>query len=168
MSSEPTSASLLLEIGVEELPASFVAKALDAMPALLTAQLRAARLAHGAARAYGTPRRLAVMIDDVAARQTDLEEEVLGPPRSAAFEADGKTPKKAAEGFAKKHGATLADVRLVTTPKGEYAAVTRRETGRALADVLPALIESVIPQIPFARSPSVDRSTGWSSSTARA
>jgi glycyl-tRNA synthetase beta chain len=152
MSSEPTSASLLLEIGVEELPASFVAKALDAMPALLTAQLRAARLAHGAARAYGTPRRLAVMIDDVAARQTDLEEEVLGPPRSAAFEADGKTPKKAAEGFAKKHGATLADVRLVTTPKGEYAAVTRRETGRALADVLPALIESVIPQIPFPKS----------------
>lgn len=145
-------AHLLLEIGVEELPASFVARALETLPEILGSLLEHARIAHGAIHAYGTPRRLAVVVDDVADRQTDLEEEVLGPPKAAAFEADGKTPKKAAEGFARKFGAPLSDVRLVTTDKGEYAAITRRETGRASTEVLPAILSEAIGKIPFQKS----------------
>ena len=71
---------LLLEIGVEELPASFVAGAVRALPDLTAAKLRELRLDHGAIRATGTPRRLALLVAGVAERQPDLDEEVLGPP----------------------------------------------------------------------------------------
>ena len=91
-------ASLLLEIGVEELPASFVDAALAALPSLVVAKLGEARLTHGEVTALGTPRRLAVIVHDLAMTQLDLDEEVLGPPESIAFK-DGK-PTKAAESFA--------------------------------------------------------------------
>jgi len=88
------SADLLLEIGVEELPASFVDGAVGALPGLLTARLAELRLTHGAVRAMGTPRRVAVLCEGVAAAQPDLDEELLGPPARVAFSAD-KTPTKA-------------------------------------------------------------------------
>src|SRR5689334_523109 len=71
---------LLLEIGCEELPASFVDAALRALPDLLKKRLSDLRLTHGAIRPLGTPRRLAVIVEGVAERQPDLEEEVTGPP----------------------------------------------------------------------------------------
>ncbi|MBX7197196.1 MAG: glycine--tRNA ligase subunit beta [Sandaracinaceae bacterium] len=135
------SRSLLIEIGVEELPASFVARAMDQMPALVRAALESARLTHGSIEALGTPRRLAVLVTDVAEAQPDLNEEVLGPPRAAAFEADG-TPKKAAEGFAKKLGLDVSAVRIVSTDKGEYAAVTRSEKGQPATAVLAKVVEA--------------------------
>ncbi|MFO0680749.1 MAG: glycine--tRNA ligase subunit beta [Sandaracinus sp.] len=143
--------SLLIEIGTEELPASWVKRALEVLPELVTGALDAARLAHGEARAYGTPRRLAVLVDGVADRTPDLEEEVLGPPKSAAFEADG-TPKKAAEGFAKKNNAALADVFVKKTDKGEYAAVVRKEKGRDAKAVVSEMASALPPRIPFAKS----------------
>jgi glycyl-tRNA synthetase beta chain len=135
------SRSLLIEIGVEELPASFVARAAEQMPVLVKNALAAARLTHGEIEALGTPRRLAVLVSGVAEAQPDLEEEVLGPPRAAAFEADG-TPKKAAEGFAKKLGLDVSAVRIVSTDKGEYAAVTRSEKGQPASAVLGKVVEA--------------------------
>jgi glycyl-tRNA synthetase beta chain len=135
------SRSLLIEIGVEELPASFVARAAEQMPVLVKNALAAARLTHGEIESLGTPRRLALLVSGVAEAQPDLEEEVLGPPRAAAFEADG-TPKKAAEGFAKKLGLDVSAVRLVSTDKGEYAAVTRSEKGQPAAAVLGKVVEA--------------------------
>jgi glycyl-tRNA synthetase beta chain len=142
---------LLFEIGCEELPASFVNGALKAMPTLLAEALGHARLTHGEIVAYGTPRRLAVLAKGVAEATPDLEEEVLGPPKSAAFTADG-APTKAAEGFAKKNGVGVEAVRLVKNEKGEYAAVTRRETGRPARDVLPAILSALPGKIPFQKS----------------
>ena len=142
---------LLIEIGCEELPAGFVNTALAAMPELITSALDAARLPHGAALAYATPRRLAILVDNVADRTPDIEEEVLGPPKSAAFEDDGR-PKKAAEGFAKKNGATLDAVRIVKTDKGEYAAVTRKEKGREAASVIAEIAAALPARIPFKKS----------------
>ncbi len=144
-------AHLLLEIGTEELPASFVEKALDALPTMILASLDHARITHGSAHSYGTPRRLAVLVDDVDDRQRDIEEEVLGPPKAAAFGPDGKA-SKAAEGFAKKNGVSVDQVRIVKTEKGEYAALTRRETGRAASDVLPSLLTEMCGKIPFPKS----------------
>jgi glycyl-tRNA synthetase beta chain len=143
--------SLLIEIGTEELPASWVKRALEVLPELVTGALDAARLAHGAARAYGTPRRLAVLVDAVAERTPDVEEEVLGPPKSAAFEADGK-PKKAAEGFAKKNNASVESVYVKKTDKGEYAAVVRKEAGREARAVVAEIASALPPRIPFAKS----------------
>ncbi|HEX4447236.1 MAG TPA: glycine--tRNA ligase subunit beta, partial [Polyangiaceae bacterium] len=88
---------LLLEIGTEELPSSFVDAALAALPRIAADELANVRLSHGAVRALGTPRRLSVVVQDVAERQLDLDEEVIGPPESAAYK-DGK-PTRAAEAF---------------------------------------------------------------------
>ncbi len=133
--------SLLIEIGVEELPASFVARAAEQMPTLVKNALAAARLTHGTIEALGTPRRLALHVADVLDAQPDLEEEVLGPPRAAAFEADG-TPKQAAAGFAKKNGLDVSAVRIAKTDKGEYAAVTRKEKGLPAREVLGKVVEA--------------------------
>src|SRR5580704_4865659 len=96
---------LLLEIGAEELPSSFVDAALAALPKIVADELARARLSHGSVKALGTPRRLAVLVHDVATRQLDLDEEVAGPPETAAFK-DGK-PTKAAEAFAAKLGVAV-------------------------------------------------------------
>jgi glycyl-tRNA synthetase beta chain len=93
------SETLLLEIGAEELPASFVTAAVDALPALLVEQLAELRLAHAKVHAAGTPRRLAVWAEAVESRQADVDEQVLGPPARIAFDAEGK-PSKAASAFA--------------------------------------------------------------------
>jgi glycyl-tRNA synthetase beta chain len=142
---------LLIEIGCEELPASFVNAALAAMPELVTSALDAARLPHGAARALGTPRRLAVLVSGVADRTPDVEEEVLGPPKAAAFEDDGR-PKKGAEGFAKKNNVPVDAVRIVKTDKGEYAAITRKEKGRDAASVIAEVAAALPGRIPFKKS----------------
>ena len=82
-------AELLLEIGCEEIPAAFLARALAELPAMVTARLAAVRLEHGEIKALGTPRRMAVAVAGVAERQPDLRERVVGPPAKAAFAADG-------------------------------------------------------------------------------
>src|SRR5687768_12496953 len=94
----PMAEDLLLEIGVEELPATFVARAIDALPELLGRRMKDLRLSHGALHAYGTPRRLAIVAEGVSDRQPDLDEQVIGPPARVAFDAGGH-PTKAAESF---------------------------------------------------------------------
>ncbi|MCS6899248.1 MAG: glycine--tRNA ligase subunit beta [Myxococcales bacterium] len=145
------SPDLLLEIGVEELPASFVDAALHALPELARRRLTALRLAHGAIRALGTPRRLALQISSVAMHQPDLEQEVQGPPAAVAFDKDG-TPTKAAEAFARKLGVPLEELRCVSTPKGDYVVATRREKGRPAVDMLGAELAALCGEIPFRKA----------------
>ena len=80
MSETSSRSSLLLEIGVEELPSSYVDAALAALPALMAARLGELRLVHGEVKALGTPRRLSVIVKDLASAQMDLDEEVTGAP----------------------------------------------------------------------------------------
>jgi len=144
---------LLLEIGVEELPASFVEGALRALPELAQKRLAELRLAYQAIHAYGTPRRLALVVRGLAARQPDLAEEVTGPPVKAAFK-DG-VPTKAAEAFAAKLGCAVADLRRVETPKGEYLAGTRREAGQTAISLLSGrqgALAQIALAIPFRKS----------------
>lgn len=141
----------VLEIGVEELPASFIESALSAMPGLAREGLAHARLEHGAIRALGAPRRLALLIEDLADRQSDLSESVSGPPEKAAYEADG-TPKKAAIGFAKKLGVAVEDLTIEETERGRYVMGRREEAGQEAGAVLPGILERVFSRIPFPKS----------------
>src|SRR5918992_971853 len=95
---------LLIEIGCEEIPASWLPGLTAQMARHLEVRLREFRLTLGApVESFSTPRRLTARVAKVAERQEDLEDVVLGPPVSAAFKPDGEaTP--AAVGFAKKHG----------------------------------------------------------------
>jgi glycyl-tRNA synthetase beta chain len=147
---------LLLEIGVEELPSSFVDAALAALPKIVADELAKVRLSHGEARALGTPRRLAVVVRDVSMRQLDLDEEVIGPPETAAFK-EGK-PTKAAEAFAAKLGAPVESLVVVEKqagPKqkaGRYVVGRRVEKGRPAMDLLGGALASVCAAVPFRKS----------------
>jgi glycyl-tRNA synthetase beta chain len=145
------SQDLLLEIGVEELPATFVASAVEALPGLLESRLKELRLSHGAIRALGTPRRLALIASGVATAQPDLDEEALGPPARVAFDADGK-PTKAALSFAQKIGVAPEALFKKATDKGEYVAGRRVEKGAPAASLLPAVLAEVCGKIPFRKS----------------
>ena len=142
---------LLFEIGVEELPSSFVAGALAALPGLASKRLKELRLGHGALRVYGTPRRLALVVEALADRQADLAEELTGPPATAAFDKQGK-PTKAAEAFAKKLGCAIEELTQVETPKGKYLAGTRRLAGEPTAALLGAALAQLVGEIPFRKS----------------
>lgn len=147
----PMSEDLLFEIGVEELPASFVTQAVAALPGLVEQSLTALRLGHGAIWSSGTPRRLSVIVEGVDAAQSDLDEEVLGPPSRVAFDAAGK-PTKAAESFAQKLGIEVGKILRVQTPKGEYIGARRSEKGLAAAQLLPAAMADWCARIPFRKS----------------
>jgi glycyl-tRNA synthetase beta chain len=142
---------LLLEIGVEELPASFVVPALEELQRSLTERLTVARLAHGAARTSGTPRRLAVLVEAVADGSPHLRRQVLGPPVKAAFTADG-VPTKAAEKFAEAHRHVVKDLQRVLTPKGEYLAAEVEEAGEPAAEILPKVLFEVVHALRFPKS----------------
>ncbi len=145
------SRDFLLEIGVEELPASFVEGALRALPGLAAKHLGELRLPHGEVKALGTPRRLALQIAGLAAQQPDLEQEVLGPPASVGFDKSG-APTRAAEAFAQKLGITTGDLRRIATPKGDYLAGTKRERGRPTAELLAGFLPTLCGEIPFRKS----------------
>ncbi len=145
-----SASDLLLEIGCEELPSSFVESAINSLPDLATKRFAALRLGHGAVRALGTPRRLALLVSGLADQQPDLSEEVLGPPVKAAFK-DG-APTRAATSFAEKLGVAVDQLRRVDTPKGEYLAATRSEEGRPALELLPAALEDIVRAIPFRKS----------------
>jgi len=140
---------LLLEIGTEEIPASWLPALTSQLGDGLAARLKDARLtAEDPIETFSTPRRLTVRSARIAERQTDLEELVTGPPVSAAFGADGAlTP--AGAGFAKKHGVPEDRIERLKTPKGEYIAVRKHQRGRAAVDVLPEVLGGVLRSMTF-------------------
>lgn len=141
-------AELLLEIGVEELPAGWLPDLTRQLGEHLAARLAEHRLDAAAPEAFATPRRLAARVARVAGRQADREETVLGPPVSAAFGPDGQ-PAPAALGFARKQGVGVDALVRVETPKGVYVACRRRDPGRPAVEVLPAVLAAVLRDLSF-------------------
>jgi len=127
-------ATFLLEVGTEELPASFVAEALAQWRDRIPAELEEAFLTPGDIRYYGTPRRLALLLMDLPEKQPDREEEAKGPPAKAAFK-DGK-PTKAAAGFARSKNVSVEDLEIRETDKGEFVFVQHQIPGRPAAELL--------------------------------
>ena len=145
------SRDLLFEVGVEELPSSYVPPALAQLEGAVRNGLAELRLASGPIESHGTPRRLAVLARGVADRQENAEEEVMGPATRVAYDGDGK-PTKALLGFCQGRGVDPSAVRRVATPKGEYVAVTLKHEGRNAAEVLPALLASATTRLAFPKS----------------
>ncbi|HSM81196.1 MAG TPA: glycine--tRNA ligase subunit beta [Nodosilinea sp.] len=131
-------ATFLLEVGTEELPASFVSDALHQWQTRIPAELTEQALVPEAVRFYGTPRRLAVILDGLPSRQPDRQEEVKGPPAQAAFK-DGQ-PTPAALGFAKSRGVEVSALEVRDTEKGAFVFVNQQIPGRAAAAILTELI----------------------------
>jgi glycyl-tRNA synthetase beta chain len=128
----------LLEVGTEELPASFLSGAITQWRSRIPQSLAAHSLASGSVEVYGTPRRLAVLITGLPSQQPDREEEIKGPPAQAAFK-DGQ-PTQAAIGFAKRQGVELEALEVRPTDKGEFVFVQKKTPGRPVADILTELV----------------------------
>ncbi len=131
-------AAFLLELGTEELPASFVCDSTQQWQRLIPATLAEQFLTNDSVHVYATPRRLAVLVTGLPVQQLDREEEVKGPPASSAFK-DGK-PTKAAEGFAKKQGVEIEALEVRATDKGDFVFVLKKIPGRMTADILTELV----------------------------
>jgi len=146
-------ADLLFEIGCEEIPATMLARALAELPGLVEDRLGRARLACQGVRALGTPRRIAVIGKQLADRQPDLNEEIVGPPVSAAFAADG-TLTRAGQGFAAKTGVAPDALvrREVAGKKGMYVVALRSVAGRAARALLPELLVELAGAIAWPKS----------------
>jgi len=144
-------ADFVLELGVEELPVDDLDAALDALKTRVPDLLAELRLVHGAVRVGGTPRRLVLRVADLAPRQADLQEEVVGPPLKAAYDAAGQ-PTKAAEGFARSAGVSLAELRQVEHKGEARLQATRHVAGRPASDVLAEALPALIAGLPAARA----------------
>jgi glycyl-tRNA synthetase beta chain len=143
---------LLLELGTEELPASWLPGLTRQIRDGLDSALRTHRLvADAPVEGYSTPRRLTARIAKIAERQTDLEELVTGPPVAAAFGADG-TPTPAAAGFARKNNVDVAQLEHVDTPKGPYLGFRKHQRGKAAVDVLPDVLATTLRLFSFPKA----------------
>jgi glycyl-tRNA synthetase beta chain len=140
---------LLIEIGVEELPASWLPGLTRQVATRLTARLTDLRIAADApVESFGTPRRLAAHVGRIAERQEDREELLTGPAVSAAFGSDGQ-PTPAALGFAKKQGVPFEQLTRAQTPRGEYLAYQKRHRGRSAVDTLPDVLTGLLRDLTF-------------------
>ena len=143
---------LLLEIGCEEMPASWIPGIEKQLAERLTVRLEEVRVERRTpVRTFVGPRRLVATVAELAERQSDLEETVTGPPVRAGFDANGE-PTRAAIGFARKQGVDVAALARVQTPKGEYLACHRRQAGEAARSVLGGVLAATLRDLAFPKA----------------
>lgn len=137
-------ASFLLEVGTEELPASFIVDALHQWQERIPKHLAEHQLSTSRVSVYGTPRRLALLIEGLPIQQSDRQLELKGPSLSAAF-AQGDLqgePTKALLGFVKSKGVELHDIFVKETDKGAFVFANQQIVGRETAAILQELAPS--------------------------
>lgn len=142
---------LLVEVGTEEIPAGYLAPALEALETRLGRSLADQHLEYETIRTWATPRRIALAVESVAERQPDRETENFGPPVKVAFDRNGE-PTKAALGFAQREGVAVSDLIQAETPKGLYLMARKTIPGRPAAEVLAEMIPPLILGLPFPKS----------------
>lgn len=140
----------LVEIGTEELPPKALRTLMVAFKENLESAIDDERLSHGGVSAYASPRRLAVIVEQLAAGQDDRTVTQKGPPVTVAFDDDGNiTP--AGSAFAKKCGVDVASLGRSKTDKGEWLSCDIVEKGQPVAALMPALIENSLGALPIPR-----------------
>jgi len=136
-------ADFLFELGTEELPPKSLQTLQNALRDSIVKQLGALNLGHGSVTAYATPRRLAVIIDQLQLQQADRQESRRGPSLAA--------PEKAAQGFARSCGVDLADLDVIDTDKGQYYNFEKNVAGAATSSLLAAVIDQALADLPIAK-----------------
>jgi glycyl-tRNA synthetase beta chain len=142
---------LLVEIGIEENPHSFIQNAMSEFRALFTKGLAEKKISFGTIREFSTPRRMALYYSDVAVTQSDYIEEKRGPSVDKAYLPDGK-PSKALLGFLKGNGIGLEDTQIRTAGNREYVFLKRKIKGRDTAFLLPGVLDSTLRSISFPKT----------------
>src|SRR5687767_2379824 len=149
----------LVELGTEELPPLALLQLEKSFAEGLRAALDDAVLAHGEIRSFATPRRLAVLVRDLAAAQSAQSIRLKGPPVNAAFGKDG-APTTAATKFAEKCGVEVGELKRVTEGKGEFLYFEGSKPGQTTVTLLPAMVQRSLDQLP------IPKRMRWGSSSA--
>ena len=145
-----SSAPLLFEIGTEELPPKALQRLADALLQGLVDGLDKVGLTHGESHVYAAPRRLAVHIEALAARQPDRHVERRGPAVQAAFD-DAGQPTPAALGFARSCAVDIDALQRLVTDKGEWLLWQAQEAGKGVAELLPEILTAALDRLPIPR-----------------
>jgi glycyl-tRNA synthetase beta chain len=149
--------NLLFEIGTEELPSWYVLSSWQSSPELMKTLLTEAKIEHGEVTSYATPRRIAILVEDIAATSTKRTELKRGPAVSAAYDADGKLTK-AALGFAKANNVAPETIIKQDTDKGSYIYAEITLGGQDVRELLPRILKEMIEKLP---APSGKRKMRW-------
>ncbi len=139
---------LLFELGTEELPPMVLPALSAALGEGIVRGLSSAALTHGEAELFATPRRLAVLVRGVAARQPEVEQTRRGPALAAAFDARGN-PTPAAQGFARSCGVSVEELATEETAKGKWLSYQAKLPGQAASSLLPSIILDAVNALPI-------------------
>lgn len=142
--------TLLVELGVEELPPGAIDSLSDSLASGIAAGLREAEVEFGEVRAYATPRRLAVQIDALADKQPDRQIERRGPALAAAFK-NGE-PTRAAQGFAQSCGVSVDELIHLETDKGTWLGYRYEQTGETVTALLPTIAAKAVATLPVPKN----------------
>lgn len=142
---------LLFEIGLEEVPARFIRTAVEQLEERMVKWLAQSRISHGQVHAYATPRRLAVLVEGVAEKQEDIEEEVKGPSRKIAQDASGAW-SKAALGFARSQGVDPEQFTFQELNGVEYIYATKSSLGVETSNILSEALLSILSSMTFPKN----------------
>ncbi|TKB46986.1 glycine--tRNA ligase subunit beta [Ferrimonas sediminicola] len=143
--------TFLVELGTEELPPKALRQLGEAFRDNLVELLAKAELPHGQVEWFASPRRLAVKIAEMTLSQADKVVEKRGPAVKAAFDADGN-PTKAAEGWARSNGITVAEADRMVTDKGEWLLHKAEAKGQGADALLPQLVKEALSKLPIPKA----------------
>lgn len=143
--------NLLLEIGTEEIPAGYIEPALKALSSTLLQKMSQARIEHGSSKIFGTPKRLVIRVENVAAKQKSTKTEIIGPPGRVGFDEKGR-PTMAAKKFAEKVGVSLSSLTIKETAKGSYLCAKKAERGISTKTLLKNILPEAILSMPFPKT----------------
>lgn len=138
----------LVELGTEELPPKALLELSQSFAAGVRAGLLAAGLAHGEILPFATPRRLAIWVKRLAARQPEQNVKRRGPPVSAAFDAAGQ-PTRAALAFAQSCGTSVETLQSLEEPKGSFLFFIGTKAGLDAVSLLPAIVQAALDALPI-------------------
>ncbi|MBI4342258.1 MAG: glycine--tRNA ligase subunit beta [Candidatus Omnitrophica bacterium] len=133
----------MFEIGTEELPAAYLPSLIDQLGREAAALLQANHLPSRRIQAFGTPRRLVLLVQGLADTQRKPAEEVRGPSKQAAYGGDGK-PTQALLGFLKSQGGSFHQTKIVASDRGEYVFLVKPPVATPTVRVLPTLLPQLI------------------------
>ncbi len=151
MPAETQKGEFLLEVRSEEIPARMLEPGTRELATRVFEELMARGVGPREVETGYTPRRLVLILSGLPEREADREEQVLGPPVRAAYNAEG-SPTPALLGFAKRCGVAPEELIRIATEKGEYLAAKQRTTGRATSEILSELIPRVLAGISWPKA----------------
>lgn len=143
--------NVLLEIGTEEIPSSYIAPALEQMQKFTNDMLTEKMVSFGEIKTFATPRRLILTIADVEEKSKDSVQEFNGPSAKAGKDANGNWTQ-AILGFSNKHQVKPEQLVIKDTPKGQYYTYSKKIKGEKVTKILAEIFPIIIQKIYFPKT----------------